>query len=159
MKKYFYSYPFCYRPALPVLRMKHFFSLQHHAGADQPQRGGFGDLHQFQLNARAVVGFVDAPTTYSCPVQLLARQQFWTGGRHTYRIAAQMNRHAGSSQLRFRFGISDMVKLSAGFSAEYQQVRLENGIAANVFQEETRSSKISWTGGRVRRLQSGFSAL
>lgn len=47
-----------------------------------------------------------------------------------------MNRLRAHLNYAFRFDVSEMVKLSAGFSTEYQQVRLDNGIAAGTFFQE-----------------------
>ena len=102
-----------------------------------PAAAGFGDLHQFQLNARAQwSGFVDAPTTYSAQYNGPLGNNFGLGVGVLTESAAQMNRMRAHLNYAFRFKVSDMVKRSAGFSAEYQQVRLENGIAANVFFQE-----------------------
>ena len=102
-----------------------------------PAAAGFGDLHQFQLNARAQwSGFVDAPTTYSAQYNGPLGNNFGLGVGVLTESAAQMNRMRAHLNYAFRFKVSDMVKLSAGFSAEYQQMRLENGIAANVFFQE-----------------------
>ncbi|MCB0561981.1 MAG: PorP/SprF family type IX secretion system membrane protein [Lewinellaceae bacterium] len=102
-----------------------------------PSAAGFGDVHQFQLNARAQwSGFVDAPTTYSAQYNGPLGNNFGLGVGILTESAAQMNRLRAHLNYAFRFNISEVVKLSAGFSTEYQQVRLDNGIAANIFFQE-----------------------
>ena len=102
-----------------------------------PSAAGFGDVHQFQLNARAQwTGFADAPTTYAAQYNGPLGNNFGMGFGVLTESAAQMNRLRAHLNYAFRFPISDAVKLSAGFSAEYQQVRLDNGVAANIFFQE-----------------------
>lgn len=102
-----------------------------------PSATGFGDVHQFQLNARAQwSGFVDAPTTYSAQYNGPLGNNFGLGFGVLTESAAQMNRMRAHLNYAFRFNVSEMVKLSAGFSTEYQQVRLDNGVAAGAFFQE-----------------------
>ncbi|MCB9265121.1 MAG: PorP/SprF family type IX secretion system membrane protein [Lewinellaceae bacterium] len=102
-----------------------------------PSAAGFGDQHQFQLNARAQwSGFVDAPKTYSAQYNGPIGTNFGLGVGVLTETAAQMNRLRAHLNYAFRFKINDMIKLSAGFSTEYQQVRLDNGVAAGVFFQE-----------------------
>lgn len=102
-----------------------------------PSAAGFGNMHQFQLNARAQwSGFADAPTTYAAQYNGPLGDNFGLGVGVLTESAAQMNRVRAHLNYAFRFQVSDMVKLSAGFSAEYQQVRLDNGIAGNIFFQE-----------------------
>ncbi len=102
-----------------------------------PSAAGFGDVHQFQLNARAQwSGFVDAPTTYSAQYNGPLGDNFGLGVGVLTESAAQMNRLRAHLNYAFRFDVSEMVKLSAGFSTEYQQVRLDNNVAAGTFFQE-----------------------
>ncbi|MCO6475958.1 MAG: PorP/SprF family type IX secretion system membrane protein [Phaeodactylibacter sp.] len=102
-----------------------------------PSAAGFSDMHQLQLNARAQwSGFVDAPTTYSAQYNGPLGNHFGLGIGVLTESAAQMNRLRAHLNYAFRFDVSEMVKLSAGFSTEYQQVRLDNNVAAGTFFQE-----------------------
>ncbi len=102
-----------------------------------PSAAGFGDMHQFQLNARAQwSGFVDAPQTYSAQYNGPLGDNFGIGLGVLTETAAHMMRLRAHLNYAFRFEVSEAVKLSAGFSTEYQQVRLDNGVAASTFFQE-----------------------
>ncbi|MCG8327079.1 MAG: PorP/SprF family type IX secretion system membrane protein [Chitinophagales bacterium] len=101
-----------------------------------PSAAGFDDSHQLQLNARAQwTGFADAPQTYAAQYNGPLGESFGIGVGVLSETAAQMQRLRAHLNYAFRFDISKAVKLSAGFSTEYQQVRLDNGVASNNFFE------------------------
>jgi len=102
-----------------------------------PSATGFNNVHQFQLNARAQwSGFADAPKTYAAQYNGPLGDKFGLGIGVLSESAAQMTRMRAHLNYAFRFDVSEVVKLSAGFSAEYQQLRLDNDIAAGVFFQE-----------------------
>lgn len=102
-----------------------------------PSATGFNDQYQFQLNARAQwSGFVDAPKTYSAQYNGPLGDNFGLGVGVLSESAAQMNRLRAHLNYAFRFSVSESVKLSAGFSADYQQVRLDNNVTAGTFFQE-----------------------
>ncbi|MCB0571901.1 MAG: PorP/SprF family type IX secretion system membrane protein [Phaeodactylibacter sp.] len=102
-----------------------------------PAAAGFNDAHQIQLNARAQwTGFVDAPKTYSAQYNGPLGNNFGLGVGVLTETAAQMNRTRAHLNYAFRFNIGEMVKLSAGFSTEYQQIRLDNDVISGVFFQE-----------------------
>jgi type IX secretion system PorP/SprF family membrane protein len=102
-----------------------------------PAAAGFGDIHQLQLNARAQwSGFVDAPQTYSAQYNGPLGNNFGLGIGVLTETAAQMNRTRAHLNYAFRFDVGEYVKLSAGFAADYQQIRLDNAVAGSVFFQE-----------------------
>ena len=101
-----------------------------------PSAAGFDGSHQLQLNARAQwTGFADAPQTYAAQYNGPLGESFGIGVGVLTETAAQMQRLRAHLNYAFRFDINKAVKLSAGFSTEYQQVRLDNGITSNNFFE------------------------
>lgn len=101
-----------------------------------PSAAGFEDNHQLQLNARAQwSGFADAPQTYAAQYNGPLGDNFGIGVGVLSETAAQMQRIRAHLNYAFRFDINDNIKLSAGFSTQYQQVRLDNAIMAGNFFE------------------------
>lgn len=102
-----------------------------------PAAAGFGDIHQLQLNARAQwSGFADAPQTYAAQYNGPLGNNFGLGIGVLTETAAQMNRTRAHLNYAFRFDLGEYVKFSAGFAAEYQQIRLDNAVAGSVFFQE-----------------------
>ena len=101
-----------------------------------PSAAGFDDMHRFQLNARAQwTGFADAPQTYAAQYNGPLGDNFGIGLGVLSESAAQMQRVRAHLNYAFRFHVGEAVKLSAGFSAQYQQVRLDNGVITSNFLE------------------------
>jgi len=101
-----------------------------------PSVAGFDDAHQLQLNARASwSGFADAPQTYAAQYNGPLGDNFGIGVGVLSESAAQIQRLRAHLNYAFRFDINDKIKLAAGFSTEYQQVQLDNGVADNNFFE------------------------
>ena len=101
-----------------------------------PSAAGFDEMHRFQLNARAQwTGFADAPQTYTAQYNGPLGDNFGIGVGVLSESAAQMQRVRAHLNYAFRFDVSEAVKLSAGFSAQYQQVRLDNGVVSSNFFE------------------------
>lgn len=99
-----------------------------------PSVAGFDDTHQLQLNARAQwSGFADAPQTYAAQYNGPLGDNFGIGVGILSETAAQLQRLRAHLNYAFRFDISEKVKLSAGFSTEYQQVQLDNGVMSSNF--------------------------
>jgi type IX secretion system PorP/SprF family membrane protein len=102
-----------------------------------PAASGFGDVYQLQLNARAQwSGFADAPQTYAAQYNGPLGNNFGLGFGVLTETAAQINRTRAHLNYAFRFDVGDYVKLSAGFSADYQRIRLDNAVAGSVFFQE-----------------------
>jgi len=101
-----------------------------------PSVAGFEDAHQLQLNARAQwSGFADAPQTYAAQYNGPLGDNFGIGVGVLSETAAQMQRIRAHLNYAFRFDINENIKLSAGFSTQYQQVRLDNAVMAGNFFE------------------------
>jgi type IX secretion system PorP/SprF family membrane protein len=99
-----------------------------------PSAAGFNDVHQVQLNARAQwSGFADAPQTYAAQYNGPLGDNFGIGVGVLSETAAQMQRIRAHLNYAFRFNINESIKLSAGFSAAYQQISLDNAILTNNF--------------------------
>lgn len=90
---------------------------------------GFDDMHRIQLNARAAwTSFPDAPKTYAVQYNGPLGDNFGIGVGVLTESAAQMERLRAHLNYAFRFDISKSVKMSAGFSADYQQMRLDDAV-------------------------------
>jgi type IX secretion system PorP/SprF family membrane protein len=101
-----------------------------------PSAAGFDDIHRFQLNARAQwTGFADAPQTYAAQYNGPLGDNFGIGLGVLSETAAQMQRLRAHLNYAFRFDVGKAVKLSAGFSAQYQQVQLDNAVISGNFFE------------------------
>lgn len=94
-----------------------------------PAAAGFNDTYQAQFNGRAQwTGFPDAPQTFGAMLNGPVGKTFGIGIGVSTESAAQLNRLKGQLNWAFRFKLSDNVKMSAGFSAIYQQFKLDNGV-------------------------------
>ena len=111
-----------------------------------PSAAGFNNMHQFQLNARAQwTGFADSPQTYAAQYNGPLGDNFGIGVGVLSETAAQMQRLRAHLNYAFRFDIGDNVKLSAGFSTEYQQIGLDNAIlGSNFLSQAIKLSMILW---------------
>lgn len=94
-----------------------------------PAAAGFNDTYQVQFNGRAQwTGFPDAPQTFGAMLNGPVGKTFGIGIGVSAENAAQLTRLKGQLNWAFRFNLSEYVKMSAGFSAIYQQFKLNNGI-------------------------------
>ncbi|MFN7115184.1 MAG: PorP/SprF family type IX secretion system membrane protein [Saprospiraceae bacterium] len=92
-----------------------------------PAAAGFNNTFQLQMNGRAQwTGFADAPQTVSAMLNSPVGKNFGIGVGVSAETAAQLTRLKGQLNWAFRFNLSEYVKMSAGFSAFYQQLRLDN---------------------------------
>lgn len=93
-----------------------------------PAAAGFNDHYQIQFNGRAQwTGFPDAPQTAGVMMNGPVGKNFGLGLGVSAESAAQLTRLKGQLNWAFRFNLSEYVKMSAGFSAFYQQLKLNNG--------------------------------
>ncbi len=93
-----------------------------------PAAAGFNDTYQVQFNGRAQwTGFPDAPQTVGAMLNGPVGKTFGIGIGVSAENAAQLTRLKGQLNWAFRFNLSEYVKMSAGFSAIYQQFKLNNG--------------------------------
>lgn len=94
-----------------------------------PAAAGFNDTYQVQFNGRAQwTGFADAPQTFGAMLNGPVGKTFGVGIGVSAETAAQLTRLKGQLNWAFRFKLSEFVKMSAGFSAVYQQFKLDNGV-------------------------------
>lgn len=99
-----------------------------------PAAAGFKDIYQIQFNGRAQwTGFPDAPQTFGVQFNGPVGKTFGFGLGVVSESAAQMTRMKGLLNWAFRFKVSENVKMAAGFSAIYQQLKLDNSITDNPF--------------------------
>lgn len=99
-----------------------------------PAAVGADDAYQFLLNARASwSGFPGAPKTYGAQFNGPLGNTFGIGVGVLSETAAQLSRVRGKLNFAFRFPIGDNVKLSTGFSTEFQEVKISNDVLANNF--------------------------
>ncbi len=102
-----------------------------------PAVAGFAEEHQVQVNARGSwTGFIDAPSTVHASYNGPVGNNFGFGLGVMTESAAQLNMLTGKMNFAFRFPIKEDIKISAGVSASYQQMSIDNNItASNFFQE------------------------
>lgn len=99
-----------------------------------PAAAGFKENYQIQFNGRAQwTGFPDAPQTFGVQFNGPIGKTFGVGLGVISESAAQMTRTKGLLNWAFRFKLSENVKMAAGFSALYQQLKLDNSITDNPF--------------------------
>lgn len=99
-----------------------------------PAAAGFKETYQLQFNGRAQwTGFPDAPQTFGVQFNGPIGKTFGFGVGVISESAAQMTRMKGLLNWAFRFKLSENVKMAAGFSAIYQQLKLDNSITDNPF--------------------------
>lgn len=99
-----------------------------------PAAAGFKDVYQLQFNGRAQwTGFPDAPQTFGVQINGPVGKTFGIGIGVISESAAQMARQKGLLNWAFRFKLSDNVKMAAGFSAIFQQLKLNNSVIDNPF--------------------------
>jgi type IX secretion system PorP/SprF family membrane protein len=99
-----------------------------------PAAAGFKDQTQVQFNARTQwAGFPDAPTTFGVQYNGPLGKTFGIGGGLLAENAARLTRVRAKLNYAFRFNIQETVKLAVGFSTEFQDIRLGNGILAQTF--------------------------
>lgn len=91
-----------------------------------PAAAGFNNAFQVQFNGRAQwTGFPDAPQTFGAMLNGPVGKNFGIGIGVSSESAAQLNRLKGQLNWAFRFNLSENVKMAAGFSAFYQQFKLD----------------------------------
>ncbi len=94
-----------------------------------PAAAGFNNTYQAQFNGRAQwTGFPDAPQTFGAMLNGPVGKNFGIGVGVSSETAAQLNRLKGQLNWAFRFNLSENVKMAAGFSALYQQFKLDGGV-------------------------------
>jgi len=94
-----------------------------------PAAAGFDEAQTIFGSFRASwSGFPDAPRTYGVFYNGPIGKTFGLGAGVNAETAAQMTRTRGVLNYAFRFGIKEDIKISAGFSTEFQQVRVDNGV-------------------------------
>ncbi len=99
-----------------------------------PAAAGFNDAYQLQMNARAQwTGFPDAPQTIGAQFNGPLTKGFAIGVGVLSETAAQQNRLRAHLNYAFRFNINENVRMAAGFSTEFQQMRLDNLATDNNF--------------------------
>ena len=99
-----------------------------------PAAAGVDDTYQVLLNARASwSGFPDAPKTYGAQFNGPLGNTFGFGVGVSSETAAQLSRVRGKLNFAFRFPISEKIKLSAGFSTEFQELKISNDVLNNNF--------------------------
>lgn len=99
-----------------------------------PAAAGFKETYQLQFHGRAQwTGFPDAPQTFGIQFNGPIGKTFGAGIGIVSETAAQMTRLKGLLNWAFRFKLSENVKMAAGFSAIYQQLKLDNSITDNPF--------------------------
>jgi type IX secretion system PorP/SprF family membrane protein len=114
-----------------------------------PSAAGFNNTHDLQLNARAQwSGFADAPKTYAAQYNGPLGDNFAVGLGVSSESAAQMQRLRAHLNYAFRFQISEVVKLSAGFQAQYQEITLDNEVANNPFIELSDETVMNFLNGQ-----------
>lgn len=94
-----------------------------------PSAAGFNEMHHLQMNLRNQwTGFPGAPTTYMISYNGPIGKTLGVGiGALTENIA-QLTRFRVNLNYAFRFKMSDALKFSAGFSTEFQEMRLANSV-------------------------------
>lgn len=99
-----------------------------------PAAAGFKGTYQVQFNGRAQwTGFPDAPQTFGVQFNGPIGKTFGVGVGVISETAAQMTRLKGLLNWAFRFQLSENVKMAAGFSTVFQQLKLDNSITDNPF--------------------------
>ncbi|MBK7869892.1 MAG: PorP/SprF family type IX secretion system membrane protein [Saprospiraceae bacterium] len=101
-----------------------------------PAAAGFNGNFQVQFNARAQwTGFPDAPQTFGAQFNGPIAKTFGVGVGVFSETAAQMSRLKGQLNWAFHFlnNEDSKLKLSAGFSAAYQQTMLDNTVTGSNF--------------------------
>ena len=94
-----------------------------------PAYAGFRGTHQILFNARTQgSSFPDAPKSVGVQYQGAIGSTFGLGLGVTTQSAARLNEMKVRLNYAFRFKIQETIKLSLGFSTEYQQMRLNNNI-------------------------------
>ncbi len=102
-----------------------------------PAVAGFNNAHQIQFNARAQwTGFPDAPMTLGVMYNGPVGNTFGLGIGLRSETAAQLNRLRGQLNFAFRFPFSDNFKFGVGFTAEFQQIQLDNAFRNSNFYQE-----------------------
>ncbi|MEN0003471.1 MAG: PorP/SprF family type IX secretion system membrane protein [Bacteroidota bacterium] len=101
-----------------------------------PASAGFNGAPQIQLNYRGQwSGFEDAPQTYMALFQTPVGKTFGLSAGVLTETAAQITRLRGQLNFGFRFPVGEHVKIAAGVSTEFQQMRVGNDIFdSNFFQ-------------------------
>lgn len=101
-----------------------------------PAVAGFNNVHQVQFNARAQwTGFPDAPLTIGAMYNGPIGDIFGIGVGVSSESAAQLTRLKGKLNFAFRFPLSNNFVLGTGFSAEYEQLQLDNALASSSYYE------------------------
>ncbi|MDX1940410.1 MAG: PorP/SprF family type IX secretion system membrane protein [Saprospiraceae bacterium] len=101
-----------------------------------PAAAGFNGNFQVQFNARAQwTGFPDAPQSFGAQFNGPIAKTFGVGVGVFSETAAQMSRMKGQLNWAFHFlnNADSKLKLSAGFSAAYQQTTLDNTVTGSNF--------------------------
>jgi len=102
-----------------------------------PAVAGFEDAYQIQFNARAQwTGFPDAPTTLGVMFNGPVGNTFGLGLGLRSETASQLTRLRGQLNFAFRFPFNDNFKFGAGFTAEFQQIQLDNSFMGSNFYQE-----------------------
>lgn len=99
-----------------------------------PAAAGFDETQSVFGSFRASwSGFPDAPRTYGVAYNGPIGKSFGLGAGVYAESAAQMTRTRGILNYALRFTFKDDFKLSLGFSTEFQQIKLDNGILGSFY--------------------------
>lgn len=100
-----------------------------------PAAAGFDETQSIFGTFRASwSGFPDAPNTYGVFYNGPIGKIFGLGAGINAETAAQMTRTRGVLNYAFRFGIKEDIKISAGFSTEFQQIKVDNGVLGELYE-------------------------